>query len=317
MEGAYKSKLSERQLNEVIQAKMNSTIRSYSELTEGWANSAYSIEMEDGKKVVLKARPPADIRYMRCEVDQMKTEVDAMRRLASNRSLPIPHIYVYDQSLELLPVEYFIMEHLEGKPYNQVKAELPEEQRDAIERRLGELNYQINECIGEGFGFYSRPTDRSWRDTFKEMIFGVLEDGKEAGVSLPIAYPELERLIEERLYSLDEVIEPRLLHWDLWDGNVFVKDGQLSGIIDFERAIWGDPIMEHYFSHFNPSVPFRQGYGISLTEPSQLARRKLYDLYLDLILYIECAFRKYDNENHVKWAYDNLAQGLERFCASE
>jgi aminoglycoside phosphotransferase (APT) family kinase protein len=317
MEGVYKSKLSEQQLNEVVREKLNSSIRSYSELTEGWANSAYSIELEDGSKVVLKARPPAGITFMRCEVDLMKTEVYAMKRLAGLRSLPIPRIIVYDHSLELLPVEYFVMEHLEGTPYTQAKADLSEEQRETIERELGAFNRLINECKGEGFGFYSRPTHQSWRDAFKEMIFGVLEDGKEAGVSLPVDYPELERLIEGRLDPLNEVVEPRLLHWDLWDGNVFVKDGHVTGIIDFERAIWGDPIMEHYFSHFNPSEAFRQGYGITLTEPSQLARRKLYDLYLDLILYIECAYRKYDNENHVKWAYDNLAQSLERFGTTE
>jgi hypothetical protein len=92
-----------------------------------------------------------------------------------------------------------------------------------------------------------------------------------------------------------------------------VKDGAVTGIIDFERAVWGDPLMEHYFSHFNKSPFFRQGYGLFPTEPSQLARVKLYDLYLDLLLHIECAYRKYEDEGHIKWAYDNLAEGWKRF----
>ncbi|MNL88238.1 hypothetical protein D3C87_2178240 [compost metagenome] len=54
-----------------------------------------------------------------------------------------------------------------------------------------------------------------------------------------------------------------------------------------------------------------------ITEPSQIARRKLYDLYLDLILYVECTYRKYENEDHVKWTYKNLAESLERFGANE
>lgn len=317
MEGAYKSKLDEKQLNEVVHKVMNSSIRSYSELSDGWANSAYSIELQDGRKIVLKARPPEGIRFMRCEVDLMKTEVEAMRRLSSIGQLPIPHIYAYDTSCEILPVEYFIMEHLEGKPYNQLKSEMPDEQREAIDRQLGEFNRLINEVKGPGFGFYARPTDRSWRDAFAEMIYGVIEDGKDVGLSMPIAYEELEQLIERNLEHLDAVTEPRLLHWDLWDGNVFIKDGQVSGIIDFERAIWGDPLMEHYFSHFNPSDAFREGYGWFPTEPSQIARRKLYDLYLDLILYVECTYRKYENESHVKWTYENLAESLERFGAND
>ncbi len=75
--------------------------------------------------------------------------------------------------------------------------------------------------------------------------------------------------------------------------------------------------MEFYFSHFNKSDSFRKGYGLFPTEPSQAARRKLYDLYFDLILHIECAYRKYEDEGHVKWAYDNLAQGLERFNGTD
>ncbi|WP_256758938.1 phosphotransferase family protein [Cohnella sp. WQ 127256] len=313
MEGAYKTKLDKYQLNQAIKDALGCSIHSYTELSDGWANSAYKVELEDGRKVVLKIRPSVNTQFMRCEVETMKTEVQAMRQLSSIKQLPIPHIIAYDQSLSLLPAEYFIMEHLEGTPYNQVKDDLTEEARETIEHELGELNRLINDVKGEGYGFYTQPTGQSWRDSFRGMILGVLEDGKDAGVSLPISYSELEELIEQRLDVMNDVQEPRLLHWDLWDGNFFVKDGKITGIIDFERAIWGDPLMEHYFSRFNPSEPFRRGYGLFPTEPSQIARRKLYDLYLDLILFVECAYRKYENEGHVNWAYDNLKQGLERF----
>ena len=49
--------------------------------------------------------------------------------------------------------------------------------------------------------------------------------------------------------ALDEVQSPRLVHWDLWDGNVFVDPAtaQITGISDFERSLWGDPLMEVNF----------------------------------------------------------------------
>ena len=28
----------------------------------------------------------------------------------------------------------------------------------------------------------------------------------------------------------------------MWEGNIFVKDGEISGIIDWERAMWGEPV---------------------------------------------------------------------------
>lgn len=37
---------------------------------------------------------------------------------------------------------------------------------------------------------------------------------------------------------------PGLLHGDFWPGNVLWKDGQVSGVIDWEAAAWGDPLYD-------------------------------------------------------------------------
>jgi len=37
---------------------------------------------------------------------------------------------------------------------------------------------------------------------------------------------------------LDVVRTPRLIHFDLWDGNILVEAGQITGLIDGERAFW-------------------------------------------------------------------------------
>lgn len=315
MKGIYKTRLSEEQLKDAAMATFDRPLRAFAEMTDGWANSAYKLELDDGRKAVLKARPSSELRFMRCEIDLMKTEVEAMSRFETAEEVPVPRIYAYDTSRDRLPVDYFVMEFIEGKPLNRIREELDEETRASIHRQLGQINRKINEVRGSGFGFYSGKPERSWREAFSGMIAGVLEDGRDAGVELPMAYPELEKRIGDGLEALEEVTEPRLLHWDLWDGNVFVKDGRVSGIVDFERAIWGDPLMEFYFSHFHNSEAFRQGYGMAFAAPAQIARRKLYDLYLDLILYVECAYRQYEDRNHIRWAHDNLVQSLERFTS--
>jgi hypothetical protein len=35
-------------------------------------------------------------------------------------------------------------------------------------------------------------------------------------------------------------------------------------------------------------------------------------LYLDLILVIECKYRQFDNEGHVKWAYGMVERDVRR-----
>ncbi len=121
--------------------------------------------------------------------------------------------------------------------------------------------------------------------------------------------------MRERFGSLQGVREARLIHWDLWDGNLFVEDRKITGIIDFERALWGDPLMEYYFSHFARTSSFEEGYGLSICTDSQRARRSLYDLYFDLVVYIECFYRQYENREHIRWATENLKRGWERFVA--
>src|SRR5262249_2277648 len=51
---------------------------------------------------------------------------------------------------------------------------------------------------------------------------------------------------------LDEITEPRLLHGDLWTSNVLLaEDGReprIVGLLDHDRAWWGDPAADWGFS---------------------------------------------------------------------
>lgn len=315
MQNAMKSKLESHEMERItLQAFGNRPLET-KELTDGWANSAYSILMSDGTAAVLKVAPPHGTKMMRYERNMMKTEVDILRLLDKGRTVPVPKVFVYDDSCTLIRSEYFIMEQLQGVPYNKLKESLSVEEKEAIERELGAYNRLINENHGTCFGYYAQ--EDSWRSTwaeaFYQMIMGVLADGKDAEVELPGGYSAMEAEIMRHVDALSEVELPRLVHWDLWEGNVFVDNGKISGLIDFERALWGDPLMEHFFSHFYRSGSFAEGYGMTVATINERKRRALYDLYLDLILWIECTYRQYEDKGHWNWARENMAQGWERF----
>ena len=114
---------------------------------------------------------------------------------------------------------------------------------------------------------------------------------------------------------LDTVTVPQLVHWDLWDGNIFVdpNTGRINGIVDFERALWGDPLMECQFEFRGPQSAYAEGYGrpMFLTEEDTI-RRILYNVYLYAIMVIECTFRQYDNDGQERWARGKLAGELAR-----
>jgi hypothetical protein len=53
------------------------------------------------------------------------------------------------------------------------------------------------------------------------------------------------------------------VQWDLWDGNVLVDpaSGALTGYLDFERALWGDPLLEFQFGPHGRAADVVAGYG--------------------------------------------------------
>lgn len=320
MRNGIKPQLREKQLDAIARHVCDKPAVLMKELTDGWANAAYLVALVDGTEMIVKAAPEQETSMMRYEQGLMRTEAETMRLVGTAGTIPVPRILAYDDTLRVVPYEYMVMEKLDGAPYNKVKEALSEAERESIEEELGVYSRRINAFKGERFGLYAAPAEAgaSWKEVFQDLLMGVLADGEERGVELPASYEAVRSELEARLPALGAVTEPRLVHWDLWDGNVFVKDGRIVGLIDFERALWGDPLLEAYFGKFHHSPGFLRGYGYpdGLTE-EQRERRRLYNLYLDLILRIECAFRGYTDEGHIEWTKQNMTEGWRRFLSGD
>ena len=90
---------------------------------------------------------------------------------------------------------------------------------------------------------------------------------------------ELQR---HRTYFERPVI-PRLLYMDVWSQNILVDaDGNVTGLVDFDRALWGDVEIEFaVLDYCGISEPaFCEGYGMQRDEMSPaLIRRQFYLLY--------------------------------------
>ncbi|OKP95945.1 phosphotransferase family protein [Paenibacillus sp. P46E] len=318
MESFTKVKLDDQQLRTLVTGTFgkDTSIISSKELTGGFFNTAYDLELSDGRSVILKVAPSEETATLSYEKDIMRAEVEALRLVLAAGSVPVPAVYGFDESCKWIRSPYFFMEKVEGMPYNEVKDSLTDEVKASIELELGRYQRLINEIKGGHFGLFGESPDgtgRTWRETFTKMIHNVLDDGQRLGAALPSSYDEIRQGLEKYLPALDEVTEPRLIHWDLWNGNIFVQDGAIVSIIDWERALWGDVLLEYYFRHFENSPAFLEGYGAVFDSPGEQLRIRLYDLYLDLILVIEYYSRQYKDENHIRWAFDNLQETLKDF----
>ena len=299
----------------------DAVIGTFQELTDGYFNAAYLIELGDGRRSVLKVAPPDAVRVLRYERGIMHAEVEVMRLVRARTTMPVPEIYRFDTSRRLLDSPYFLMEFVPGIPLDKLRATLAPADRPAIDRQIGAYLRQMNEIVGPSFGYIAPAAARysSWRAAFLAMLEDVLADGVAMSVTLPQPYDAIREQTHHHAVVLDEISTPQLIHWDLWDGNIFLDPATrtITGVIDFERALWGDPLLEVQFRTLEASAAFTEGYGRPmLSTPAERQRRRLYNVYLYLIMVIEDAYRQYESHDLELWARQQLAQELERLAAA-
>ena len=284
------------------------------ELKDGWFNAAYAVRLADGREVVLKIAPAAHAEVMRYERNIMATEVATMRLVGQKAGIPVPAIYFYDDSHDVCDSSYFFMEKIEGDNLDHIHATLPPEQAAVIEREIGAIIRVVNGFAGSYFGYDGNPELRAdtWKAAFLKIMESVFADAASKQVAFDFTYYALRMAVDEHIDTLDEVTSPCLVHWDAWKPNFFVKGGHVEGIIDFERALWAEPLMEAQFRPLSWSGvdDSMRGYGKTAFTPTELRRCWLYTLHLALVMHVECYFRHYGTDDIFNKSREMIASAM-------
>jgi aminoglycoside phosphotransferase (APT) family kinase protein len=271
-----------------------------SELKEGWFNAAYHVRLSDGREVILKIAPLKEAEIMTYEKHIMMTEVASMRLVRENPAIPVPEIYAFDTTRDICDSEYFFMEKLAGDNYGNVKEAFSPVMQAQIDQQIGTIIREINGFTGTYFGYDGNSDLRgeTWKGAFLKIIDAVLEDGVRKQADFGYTTDEIRAAVLKHAPSLEAVTTPQLVHWDAWDLNFFVKDGNVTGIIDFERALWADSLMEAQFRAlaFGGFSECMRGYGKTTFTHEEDERCHLYTLCLALVMKIECYYRHYDSD---------------------
>ncbi|MHB0856541.1 MAG: phosphotransferase family protein [Anaerolineae bacterium] len=312
-----KSRIPQDVAQEIVARHLGSACRiaNYQEVGEGFFCTAYRMELTDGLRCVMKVGPPPGVRVLRYEQNIMEADVEAARLVKARTTLPIPEVLCYDPSGHIIPNPFFISEMVPGVLFKTLREQCAPEQKDAFERTCGEYLWQLNQIVGQEYGLFSQPGGRfpTWRAAFDHMLSEILADNADMQVDLPLPIETIHDRFRAHYDLLDEITEPRLVYADMWAGNTFVNPETLriTGFIDLERALWGDPLMECNFGAFGVSPAFIEGYGSDpLATERQRRRRTLYDIYLYLIMMAEYHYRQYQSRDMQNWAREHLEKDL-------
>jgi aminoglycoside phosphotransferase (APT) family kinase protein len=289
-------------------------------LTDGWFNTAYAIQFANTTpNAILRIAPPPGMRLLTYEADMMRKEVMVNEILQGMGDIPLPRVLGYNIKRNLIDRDYMFVEKLKGVPYDRIQHEISDGDKAMIHRQLGEIVCRVYRHKGHSWGYIGDglgSNAATWREAFLAFVIALLEDGLSLGVDLPIPYPDICMLFESHAHALEEIQESVLVHWDLWMGNIFITylDGvpKIEGIIDWERAFWGDPESEPMIaaSYFGPE--FFAGLGQPLSQGTNAQTRHcMYGLYLLLVMAIEAKVR-FERADHLGWVYAQLTKELER-----
>lgn len=290
--------LSDDLLALLVKKAFSCSVSDVERVEQAHSNAVYNITLSTGRKVVLKVSPYDDVKLMHHEKNMMYTEVTVLQKMKNYTTIEVPEMYYYDASHTELKASYFFMEYLDGDNYRDVREALSRQAQAQIDEELGRYNKVINDITGSSFGYYGRHKRQrdNWFEAFNDMMKDIMDDAKYYNAQLPYDEDMINQRLHDDKYVFDEVKEPRLVHCDLWDGNVFIKNGRVQGIIDWERCLWGDPLMELAFKPGYQRDAFMRGYGAREYTENEQIRIKWYSLYTSLSYITEYFSRGTDDE---------------------
>lgn len=253
----------------------------------GKFSETFAVE-RDGKEYVLRIAPPDSVRQLFYEYRMMRQEPAIHRRLLAETAVPVPPILASDFTRRRIDRDCLIMPRLRGEPLSRVQ--LAPDAHDRAFRQWGRYVAEIHRLsdpagrfgyLGEHRCMDPQPT---WAEAFALMYRRELDDIVACGVyDRPTADSAL-KLLEDHLDVFYHCRDPRLLHGDLWVTNLLVRpNGEVAGVIDFDRACWGDVewdlAIAEYCGVTRPA--FWEGYGrrVETRQGPAAVRRLFYLLY--------------------------------------
>ncbi|MFW6163413.1 MAG: phosphotransferase family protein [Planctomycetota bacterium] len=252
----------------------------------GKFNESYFVALADGGEAVLRIAPPDDAGFLFYERGMMAQEPGIHRLVRERTPVPVAEVLAYDRSRGVIDRDYLLMERLPGRALSDVA--LPQA---AVERTMEQTGRYLRElydaCQAERYGYLGehRPMEpaATWAEAFRTMWAKLVADIRRCGAYDEAQARRVTEAIEPYLHLFERDVPSRLLHMDIWAQNILVDgQGDVTGLVDWDRALWGDPEIEFaVLDYCGISTPaFWRGFGAERDEsPEARVRWVFYYLY--------------------------------------
>lgn len=260
-------------LKQKIEERTGSPILDLRYFASGQNANLYLVDLSDDRRIMAKV--------MRIGGDDagnasLEAEGWMLDYLARKSKLPVPEVYWYDSST-------ILMEFVEGSGSMSQR----------VQEHAAELLAELHSVRGDFFGL-ERDTsigtsilpnhyETSWLVFFRDYrLLHMAEQALKEGIIDSTLMKKIERLAGKLGYYIESTGAPRLVHGDLWGGNVLLGQNGISAFLD-PAISFSDPEIElatiRLFDTFGE--PFFQRYNEIRPIPKEFedVRIHIYSLY--------------------------------------
>lgn len=239
--------LSDAQAQSIVdRAAPGRRVTRISAFAQGEISAVFDVELADGAPgLVIKIYP--DTLHWKMQKEILVAQLMSEHRLAA----PVPRILHADDSKSLIAFNFVVMDRLEGASLADHERGLSEQECFAIYAEMGRLLRDIHAITLESFGYIG--TQGVVMPFASNRTYMSFQFDKKLGEFTDHGGPEdvaagLRAYVTRSEPLLDECATPSLCHYDFHPGNILAKrqDGtlRLTGLVDLENAIAGDPLMD-------------------------------------------------------------------------
>jgi aminoglycoside phosphotransferase (APT) family kinase protein len=263
----------------------------FSPIRTGKHNASYWVASDRGR-FVLRIAPPDDVGFLFYERLMMRQEPSLHALIRAQTAIPVAEVVGHDFGRTRIDRDYLLMGALTGTPIS----DMPHITRGQFQRALGQVGEYLRqlhalttaECLGnKAYGYlgehHPMTPQSTWAAAFRVMWHKLLDDVVACGSYTADEAGAMRDLLDAHLEHFDRPVTPCLLHMDVWSQNILIDEaGNVTGLVDFDRALWGDVEIEFaVLDYCGISEPaFWAGYGRPRDEsPPAMIRRQFYLLY--------------------------------------